>query len=325
MLITIIIIASLIFVFLLLMLITYLFHNKLFGSRFKEDEDVVITKDFFNLSYEEVTFPHKNVMLKGYLYQKNLKYEDKIIIFAHGMWSCHNTYIQEIAYLANAGFLVLGFDYYGVNLSEGKNIKGFGNSLSSLNSAVEYVKNDPKFKGKDIYVAGHSWGGFATINVVKYQPEIKGIVAMSPFVTVGRILKPVLKGALKIFIPFYVLVDALLCGKYSFANGIKSLKGYKGKIFLIQSTDDNICLYKDSVGLIKETLKDKDIKYLILNNRRHNPPYTDEAMVLMNEFFKGLNTLKGEELKEFKRNFNYEKLAEIDPQVYDKVVDFINE
>ena len=282
-------------------------------------------RELLDFEYKKIDFIHKKKTLRGFLFSKEIKYPNKLIIFCHGMYSTHENYIQEIASLVNLGYLVLGFDYYGVGISDGKNTLGIGNSLSSLNSLMNYIKNDKELSTKDIYVIGHSWGGYATTNIVKYHKEIKGIIGISPLISLKLIILNNTKGLSRIILPFYMLIDIFNCGKYSIANGLKSLRDYNGKIMLIQSKDDPVIKYDYSVGLIKEKLKNKNIKYLIFNNRLHNPTYTDNAINVMRKYSNDIINLKGKELKEYNRSFNFKEMGEIDTSVYDAIMGFINE
>ena len=80
------------------------------------------------------------------------------------MLSDQNSYLQDIEYFCRNNYQVFGFDYIGVSSSTGKNIKGLGNSLKSLDIVISYLKLN--YPNKDIYVVGHSWGGYATTNIV---------------------------------------------------------------------------------------------------------------------------------------------------------------
>ncbi len=309
-----------------LLIIALIAHHKFFSYHYEKDPYIhLFTKEKFDLKYKNFKIPFKKKFLDGYLYYKDIKYKNKLIIFAHGMWSNHESYMQDIAYYALQGYMVFSFDYYGVAKSEGKTIRGFGNSIKSLDYAIRYIKNDAELKDKELYVIGHSWGGFATINIVKYHKDIKKICALSPFVSIPKILDTTLKGIQKMFIPFMVLVDYFKCGKYSFSNGVKSLKNYNGKIMLIQSIDDKMVPYVNAVGYIKKKLNDKDINYLILNDRGHNPNYTKEAILNMKSYAEQIKGLEGDILNDFKMNYNFHSMGELDEKTMKEIMDYLND
>ena len=302
-------------------------HNQFFNYHYEADPDIPLyTAEEFNVSKDKVEFKEGKNTLRGYLYHKGEYDDNKIIIYAHGMFSNHNSYLQDICYLAEKGYLVLGFNYLGVSDSDGKNLKGFGSSIEGVDAAIKYIKSNDELKNKDIYVVGHSWGGFAACNIVKFHPEIKGIAALAPFVSTYSIVKNTLPKQIRFITPMVVLIDDICCGKYSRCNSIKSLNSYKGKALLIQSTDDYIIDYnKSGIGLIKNKTTNKNINYLTEENKGHQPHYTIEGVKLMREFEAKARTLRGEELKEYKGQCDFHKMGELDPRVMDKIVEMIEE
>ena len=117
-----------------------------------------------------------------------------------------------------------------------------------------------KLKNKDIYVVGHSWGGFATSNIAALHPDIKGVVPMSPVISVSELTKGLLPKWMGFMAYLFKFIDSLKCGKYSYFNAIKSLNNYKGKVLFIHSIDDEMVKIDYSTNLVKEKCKNKNIK-----------------------------------------------------------------
>ncbi|MDE5856306.1 MAG: lysophospholipase, partial [Anaeroplasmataceae bacterium] len=263
---------------LLLLMLSAIIHHQSFGKRWEPDGIVKYygLEDYPKLLDENIEISTKKGKLRGklYLYPKE-KYKG-ILVFSHGMWGSHRAYFQEMEILARNGFKVLGIDAYGTELSDGKNIKGLGNSLMTLDRAVTYVKTT--YPNEKIYVMGHSWGGFAAANIAKYHKDIKAIVAMSPFVSVSRILKHQLPKILYPTIPFLILIDALHCGKYSFANARKTLKKSSVNTLIIHSRDDQMVPYTKATGYLQKHIEKENIQFYIVDGKKHNPDYTLEAL-----------------------------------------------
>ena len=302
-------------------------HDKFFNYHYEADPDIPLyTAEEFNVSKDKVEFKDGKNTLRGYLYHKGDYDDKKIIIYAHGMFSNHNAYMQDICYFAERGYLVLGFNYLGVSDSDGKNLKAFGSSIEGVDAAINYVKSQDDLKDKDIYVVGHSWGCFATCNIVKFHPEIKGIAALAPFVSVYKIVRCSLPKAIRFITPMVTLIDFVCGGKYSRCNSIKSLNGYKGKALLIQSTDDLVVNYdKAGVGLIKNKATNKNIIYQIEENKGHQPHYTLDGIKLMHEYEAKARTLSGENLKNYKHSCDFHKMGELDSRVMDLIINKIIE
>ena len=115
----------------------------------------------------------------------------------------------------------------------------FGYTQSSVQEYIEalngeltartnkFVLENEELKNKDIYVVGHSWGGFATVNIPYYHKDIKGILAIAPFYSINSCMKGLLSKPLWILLPFFDFIEKKLCGKYAKANALKTLKdGY---------------------------------------------------------------------------------------------------
>ncbi len=302
-------------------------HNMYFNHRFVEDSDIkLFSFDEFDLEKEAVEIPfNKKEYLRGAFYYKEGYNPKKIVVYSHGMFSDHKSYMQDIAYFALKGYFVLGFDYYGTSLSDGKNLKSFGNSLESLDKAICFLKNNPKYSDKEIYVVGHSWGGYATCNIVSLHPDIKGICAISPFNSSYEIIKTSIPKGVRFLAPIVYFIDFCIGKKYSKFKGYKSVSSYQGKVMLVQSKNDHVVKFDIGVGEIKEKTTNKNVLYIINDGRYHNPNYTDEALQMMFKFYQESSKLKGEELSNYKKNFDFHKMGELDSNIMDRIVSDIIE
>lgn len=319
------ILGAILFLFILFFIIAILIHHRIFGSRYEPDGIIKYysVKEYNNFKEESVEITTKKGVLRGKFYfypQKDIK---GILVFSHGMWGSHIAYLQEMECLARNGFKVLGIDAFGTELSEGKNIKGLGNSLLTLNLVMDYVKK--MYPCENIYVMGHSWGGFAAANIAKYQKDIKAIVTMSPFISVIQILKHQVPKLLYPTLPFLLILDAIFCGKYSFANARKTLKDTKIPTLILHSRDDQMVPYVSSTGLLEKKLHNPYLKYLIVDGKKHNPDYSVEALEYTKEAFAKLrNMTNKEDILMYRKNLDYHKMGELDEQVFADILDFLN-
>lgn len=316
-----IILGIIVFILVVLLIVAAIIHNISFGNRYEANPLIPLyTKEEFNLNSDPLEFKLGKYLIKGFMYHYDNYDNNKIIIFCHGMWSNHNSYLQDIEYLCRNNFQVFAFDYEGTSLSEGKNIRGLGNSLRSLDYAIKFIKE--KYPNKEIYVMGHSWGGFATTNIIKYHKDIKGIIAMAPFCNVYKCLLSFMPKGLKILSPFIFLIEYFKVGKYVFSSSIKSLKDYKGKVLIVYSTNDKFVDSNKNSIVIKNNYPNFD--YIITTNKNHNPNYTDEAVRKLNEFQNTISKLPNEKKEEYIKSINFHELGELDSSIMDRIVEFIN-
>ena len=320
-----ILLGIVILVIIIYMLIGFIFHHFMFSKRFSKDPIVkYYSVDMFEgFKYEPIEFNYNKGKLKGNIYFYDFEKYKGIIVFSHGMFSNHEAYLQEIEYLAKNGYKVIGFDYYGVEYSEGKRIRGLGNSLACLDFVVFEVLNK-LFKNEKVFVMGHSWGGFASLNIQKYHPRLSGVVAMAPFVHVSNLLKGMVSPYLYPAIPFFILKDYLSCGKYSLDNGINTLKEGKVKTLILHSKDDYMVKYYLNTYLLTEYVKRDDVKYYITNGKRHNPNYSNEAIKYTIEVTEELNKIPNEVKLEYRKSLNYQLMGKLDEEVMSKIIDFFD-
>ena len=305
----------------LLIITGFIIHNIAFGKRYEANPLVKLyTKEEFNLNATPLEIKYKKEIIRGNLYNYNDFDTNKLIIYCHGMWSNHNSYLQDIEYFCKNNLLVFGFDYIGVSSSSGKNIKGLGNSLKSLDIVVNYFEK--KYPNKEIYVVGHSWGGFATTNIIALHPNIKGIIAMSPFISIYSCINKFVPKGLRFLTPFLYLADISKNGKYSLLKTKNSLKSNKGKALFLASIDDPMVPYENNTGYIKKLYP--NLNYIIVNNKGHNPNYKEEAVKKLQKFQNDIKAVPSDKITEFMNSINFHELGELDTSVMDKLIEFIN-
>lgn len=297
------------------------FHKSMFDKRFMPDKRITFyTKEEYDLTAKKYEISVDNEKIIGYLYSKDVKFEDKIIVFCHGMYSSKESYMQDMAYIALKGYYVFGFDYLGTNESSGT-LLGFGNSLKSLDAVIKFIKNQKELASKKIYVIGHSWGGYAAGNIVKLHPYIKGVVLLAPLTNVRSIAEATSPKSIHKFLPLFISYDNRQTGGYSKYDICESLKDYKGKVLVIQSEIDPVISANISINRIKESLPNNDnIKYLYPKDRLHNPNYTVSAANYYMEFVKKTKEMNEEELTEYMKTCNFHKMGELDSEIMDEIV-----
>lgn len=319
-----IVLGIIVFLIIIMFLMAIFLHHAMFSKRWEPDGIVkyYTKEEYENFNSEKVSFKCGKETLKGYIYSYPLKNYRGILVFAHGMWGSHNAYLQEIEALAKMGFKVLGYDNIGTELSSGKNLKGLGSSLLGLDAAIAFIKKT--YPNEEVFVMGHSWGGYAALGIAKYHPDLKGIVAMSGFVSISRVLKSILPRKMYFVIPFFIIIDWFKCGRYSLSNNYKVLKKSNVKTLVIHSKDDKLVKFKLNPGYLNKKLKNPVVSYLFVDGKNHNPDYSDEAILYTNEVHMHLKELKGEEILNYKKEINYHKMGELDLEVIAKIGDFLN-
>ena len=126
-----------------------------------------------------VQFPSGELMLQGYLYGE--RKERGLVVFSHGIFSGHETYIGGILNLVDRGCLVFGFDNTGCCESPGETSKGLQQGPRDLAAALDFVAADPELSALPRFLFGHSWGGYSVCAVLGMGRQADGVVAISGF------------------------------------------------------------------------------------------------------------------------------------------------
>ena len=321
------IITVLITGYILVLITLYFIHKKIFGNRFTINPLINYYKEEdFNCVPEPLDFKIGDLNIKGKLIKpsSDTYNKDKIIVFCHGMWSSKEAYIQDAAYIASKGFLTYIFDYIGTNESDGKSIGGLALGLKAVDYAIKFIHE--KYKDLDIYLYGHSWGAFNALNSLKYNPYVKKVCAISPFLNINTAIAGLLDPIYKPVVYNTAIIEGMKFGKYAFSNSINSLKNYQGKALIIHSKDDNMIKFNNSTKQIYLKYKDNpNFKFIIVDNKNHNPQYCLDSIRQLNEFQAKIKTLKAEEQIEYMKTIDFSELGKLDIDLMNQIISFFNE
>ena len=243
--------------------------------------------DFPGLQAESYEF--KSQMghdLRGYFYHYADPIPGRLIVFDHGMGNGHRAYLREIEKLAKAGYLVYSYDHTGCMRSGGENTNGFAQSLRDLDDCIGALKKEPALQNRTISVVGHSWGGFSTMNIVALHPEITHVVSMSGFVSVKRILEQTFTGLLKGARKSLYELECRSNPRYVEFDATESLGKTDAKVLLIASSDDQVVKKTCHFDVLQSALAGREnIRFLLTENKGHNPSYTCDAVCYKDDFF----------------------------------------
>ena len=308
------------------MIMVLIVYKKMFGYHFTHDPLVTTyTPEIVGVTSTPIEIDLSGEMIRGGLYSPKSGDTDKskLVILCHGMWGSHMSYMQEVGYLCSSGFDVLAFDYIGTAASDGKTLGGFGQSLRCLDRVVKYAKSSPELSHREIWAFGHSWGGYAVTNIVKFHPDITGIVALAPAASFEAVAKNVFPKGIHFLIPAAKLTDRIKMGRFANQTALKSLENYGGKALFIHSVDDPMCPYITTTGAVKDKYGDR-FDYLILKDKGHNPQYTYEGLALMRDYSNTMKKIATEdERNEYKKSTDFLKMGALAPEIMDAAVEFI--
>lgn len=282
----------------------------------------------FEEAFEFESF--KGVTLRGNFYYYAGNKENHIVVFDHGMGAGYTAYFREIELLCKQGYLVYSYDHTGCMKSDGDHAEGFLTSLADLDSCLTVLKE--KYPNHKISVIGHSWGGFSTSNIAKFHPDVAHVISLAPFNSLSSILHQTFHGLLSFgYKPVYNL-EVSYNPYYASSSAIEALQNYQGYALIIHSKDDHVLKVKCHFKKIRKALKQsQNIEFLLVDKKRHNPNYTQEAVKLLQEYLKIKETLVKEgalttleEIEEFNNSFDWWKITEQDMEIWSKIFEVLS-
>lgn len=311
-------------------------YEKLLFSRQDRDGSIFYfsPEDFPGLVCTEHSFNNKyGNKLVGYFYnyEKNLR-PGRLVIFEHGMGTGHRAYMKEIVELAKHGYMVYSYDHTGCGESEGEGTLGLTGSLSDLDDCISALVAEPSLRGVRISVVGHSWGGFSTMNILKFHPYLESVVSISGFLSIKDIHKTIIPTIMKPFAKRFYNIENVANPAYAQSSAIEVLKNTDRPALIIHSFDDKIVSAKYNLIKAEYALADKkNVTFMLVYGKGHNPNYTKETVRYKNEFFTELKKLKKQNLlstdeqkAEFIASYDWEKMTEQDKAVWNKIFEFLD-
>ena len=151
-------------------------YDMIFGRSDKESYDYE-KEDYADLlsSRTQIDIKEGSETIRAYLY--DVPEEKGLIVIAPGLNSGADMYVPMSAYFNDEGYDVFAFDPYGCDGSTGKSQKGFPQESIDLKACLDYVKEN--LPDEDIYLFGHSRGGYSVCCVDEKDYNIKAICSVS--------------------------------------------------------------------------------------------------------------------------------------------------
>lgn len=263
--------------------------------------------------------------LQGYIYRYEGSLPERLVVFDHGFGGGHKAYMKEIEMLCKHGYTVFAYDHTGCMESGAESAGGLAQSLCDLNDCIGAIIADSRFRGVDISVMGHSWGAFSTLNICALYPQISHIVALCGFVSVEEMVKTFFSGALKGYQKAIFALEKESNPRFALFDARDTLQRVSPKALLIYSENDALCK-KRHYDMLKAALNGKEnVTLMLVENKGHNPNYTEDAVKQLAAFGKARARLlrkkriTAEQKARFKASFDWDGMTRQDPKVWERI------
>ena len=290
-------------------------------------------KDFPNLQAKSYHFANQNgERLQGYFYCYPNPIPNRIVVFDHGIGGGHRSYMKEIEMLAHHGYLVFAYDHTGCMESEGAFAGGLTQSLPDLDACISTLKADKNYQGYTLSVIGHSWGGYACLNIAAYHPDLAHIVAISGFISVKQMHRQLFRGVQALLRKSFFAIEKSAHPNYAETDAVSALSKTNARILIIHSDDDDTVHCKYHFSFLEKALhKQKNIQFLKIYGKAHNPHYTSDAIQYKKDYYlllqkktKRKELVSKEQKEAFIASIDWNRMTVQDEKIWKEIFEVLN-
>ena len=299
------------------------FHNKIFGMRCDKKPGISYLNhtDFDGLQMQSFSFQNKQGnTLRGGLYFYDNWDKQPLVVFFHGMGGGYLAYMAEIEVLCKDGYRVLSYDYTGTLCSDGDELGGFCQSLSDADDALSCVKE--MFPDVSIFVMGHSWGAYTAGCMVNLHPDIEKAVLLAPPISMSQMFLQ--KSPVKMIANGLIAVERQKYPAYWDQSVLRDYtKDSTTKVLVIQSADDKMVDYEKNFQVLQQQVSFDNVQFVTVEQKKHNPTYTVEAVSYMETYLKQLQHARNdEEIASLEKTARWRDMCQQDRQVSQQILAF---
>lgn len=157
--------------------LTVLIYDMTF-PRYDPDNGSSIPQELGELidSRRETAFKSGKNELRGYLYGNG---GSGLVVLIPGFYSGADDYLQQTKSFLEHGWGVFAFDTTGSCESEGDSSVGFPQTVLDLDAALDHIESNDRFGYENIFLFGHSRGGYAACSALDGGHDIAAVVSVA--------------------------------------------------------------------------------------------------------------------------------------------------
>lgn len=280
------------------------------------------------LKRKEFYYLAGNSTLKGYFYPTNSR---NLVVLAHGFRSGADEFLPLIKCLVDNGFCVFSFDATGCYDSPGQSLVGMCQPLVDLDNTLNFVQSTP-LKQYNLYLIGHSLGGYAVLSVLQLHPEVQGCVALAPVCDGAKVMvqkaHQYIGPIAHLAWPFFYILQQAAFGDYTTYNAINGINSTNVPILVVQGTKDTVVPPNTiSVTAHKEKITNANATFWERSDicsGHSNVWYSKQAASYQNEVADIANALKNggatQKLLDYYAEVDDARYSQVDAQLLAKIL-----
>ncbi|MDR0326186.1 MAG: lysophospholipase [Oscillospiraceae bacterium] len=224
---------------------------------------------------EEIKILSGKHALTGYLYGANST--QGLIIISPGHRDPSDVKLYEITYFADAGWMVLCYDYTGCYNSEGGSMVGYAQAVYDLDAVIRYVESESRFADLPVMLFGHSLGGYASAAVLQFEHNVTAAIIASGFDTPKEQWAYSIKRYTGIFhiplSPFTWMFTTVKYGEDSRLSAIDGINAVAVPILVISGTEDDFYGGVSPIYTKREQIENPNCSVQLMEKPGHNGHY----------------------------------------------------
>ena len=285
-------------------------------------------------SRENVQFQSGENTLQGYIYGMENETPDALIVFAHGIGSGHESYINQLIWFVDHNYRVFTYDATGSCTSEGDGTVGLVQSALDLDKALTYAESDDRLNGLPVLLLGHSWGGYAAASELHFDHDITATCSMSGYSDPNEMLGLGAEQIVGTFFFFFFTPCAwsynlLTFGKNARLNAVDALNGTDTPALIVHGDHDTYVDYNRVSILSKQAqITNPNVRFLTVEGEfaTHNDLLTAEEAYNYKQEWNESHKAQNEELmQQYGGKIPDDVRAEIIAQADKSILNAVNE
>lgn len=222
----------------------------------------------------------RQIPLNGWFYFYGSFQPENLIVFDHGIGAGHLAYLHEIEFLAQNGYTVYSYDHTGCVSTGGSGILGFAQGFNDLDCVLTAMAQLPQFRNVPRKLVGHSWGGYAAMNVSAFHPEVTHVVSLAGFLSARSLIEQYIPRAFLKYSDEVMERERRNNPPYADMDARENLLKSQTKLLHLQSKDDRKVKFERCYLPLSEALHSrKNTELIALDHRDHDPQRTPEAAI----------------------------------------------
>ncbi len=210
----------------------------------------------FNLAVEEVFFQSPDgEKLHGWFIPSRKQPAKGTVLYLHGNSANMTNYLFYVAFLAEAGYHLMMFDYRGFGKSTGEpTAKGL---IMDSQAALDYIRTRKEVDANHIIIFGQSLGGAVAVSMAGSTDKrgIKGVIVEAAFASYQQLAKKKMEDIVLLKWINGVAAKLFIDDQYAPIRFVQQVSPVP--ILIIHGTADRVVPFSDGEQLFKQALHPK--------------------------------------------------------------------